>query len=205
MISFFFQAAVVGRFSRNFTPTCAGNSENCCRSLEFVGPRLPWTLTIEASEIRFVSLAEEPMRADLGPERVGSQTRLSCPRDRGCRTLRRMGGRFSRNFGNRHCGIIVGSAVLIALGGPFTTWHFIVVISAQQGCAKEGKAELPKKDSPAIGRSTCGGPSTVLCRAAKSAARMDDHVASVSAQTFLGGVLGGNLAFYTMITSRTGL
>jgi serine/threonine protein kinase len=101
--------------------------------------------------------------------------------------------------------IIVGSAVLIALGGPFTTWHFIVVISAQQGCAKDGKAELPKKDSPALGRSTCGGPSTVLCRAAKSEARMDDHVASVSAQTVLGGVLGGNLAFYTMITSITGL
>ncbi len=31
---------------------------------------------------------------------------------------------------------------------------------------------------------------------------MDDHVASVSAQTVLGGVLGGNLAFYTMITSK---
>src|SRR5579863_6791538 len=65
--------------------------------LPFTGvcrPRLPWTLTIEASEIRFVSLAEEPMRADLGPERVGSQTRLSCPRVRGCRTLRRRGADF---------------------------------------------------------------------------------------------------------------
>jgi hypothetical protein len=71
----------------------------------------------------------------------------------------------------------------------FTTCHFIVVISAQQGC---GKAELPGKDSPAIGRNTCGGPSTFLCGTATSAARMDDHVASVSAQTILGGVLGGN-------------
>src|ERR1035441_5961266 len=31
----------------------------------------------------------------------------------------------------------------------------------------------------------------------------DDACASLSAQTCLGGVLGGNLAFYTMITSKT--
>jgi hypothetical protein len=65
----------------------------------------------------------------------------------------------TRNFGPRHCGIIVGPSLSGCSWRAFTTWHFIVVISAQQGCAKDGKAELPGKDSSATGRNTCGGVS----------------------------------------------
>jgi hypothetical protein len=51
---------------------------------------------------------------------VGSQSRLSCPQDRGGGTLRRRGGRFSRNSGPRHCGIIVGSVVVWLLLAGFS-------------------------------------------------------------------------------------
>ncbi len=195
-----FRVSILG-----FTPTSAGNSENCCRSLEFVpavaAREFHGPFTIDVSQIRFVSSGEEPERGS------GAARKANC-------RVRRIeavglcdaGGRFSRNFGPPAiAGSSSGPSCLVALGGLFATCHFIVVISAQQGCAKDGKAELPGKDSPAIGRNTCGRLSTVLCGTATSAARMDDHVASVSAQTVLGGVLGGNLAFYTMITSRTGL
>jgi hypothetical protein len=80
------------------------------------------------------------------------------------------------------------------------------VISAEQGCAKNGKAEADReefaRDKEKHVRRPIHAP---LQNRNVSGARMDDHVASVSAQTVLGGVLGGNLALYTMITSRIGL
>jgi hypothetical protein len=153
---------------------------------------------------RCSSLAAEPERGDLG---------CNLSARKAVRRVRRIevvglcdaGGRFSRNFGPKLRDHRSGPSVSGCSWRVFTTCHFIVVISAQQGCGKDGKSELPGKDSTAIGRNTCGGPSTVLCGTATSAARMDDHVASVSAQTILGGVLGGNLAFYTMITPKAGL
>ena len=143
--------------SAPFTGVCASGRR----------PRVPWTVTIDASQIRFVSLAEEPERGS------GSARKADC-------RVRRIeavglcdaGGQIFSEFRPppvrdhrrvRRC--------LVALGGLFTTWHLIVVISAQQGCAKDGKAELPGKDSPAIGRNTCGGLSTLLCRTATSVAR----------------------------------
>ena len=73
-------------------------------------------------------------------------------------TLRPQGGQIFSEF--RHPPLPDHRRVrrcLVALGGLVTRWHFIVVISAQQRIAKDGKAELPGKDSPAIGRNTCGG------------------------------------------------
>jgi hypothetical protein len=55
--------------------------------------------------------------------------------------------------------------------------------------ARLKEASLPRYDVARSSRTTCD----VHC----------DGVHRNAAQTFLGGVLGGNLAFYTMITART--
>jgi hypothetical protein len=56
------------------------------------------------------------------------------------------GGQIFSEFRHRHCGIIVGfRRRLVALGGLFTTWHFIVVISSQQRCAKDGKGRTARE------------------------------------------------------------
>ena len=129
-------------------------------------PRVRWTVTIDASQIRFVSLAEEPEGES------GSARKADCSARRiEAVGLCDAGGRFSRNFGPRHCDHRRVRRCLVALGGFFTTCHFIVVISAEQGCAKNGKAEADREDSPAIRRNTCGGLSTLLCRTATSVAR----------------------------------
>ena len=193
MISFFFSRYRRGAdfLGLSFSKTNAGSSEIVA---------VHWSLCqrsqAESSMDRHDRCIPNSIRILGGRTRegiwVGSQSRLSCPQDRRCGTLLRRGQIFSEF---RHPPLGDHRRVrrcLVVLGGVFTTWHFIVVNSAQQGCAKDGKAELPGKDPPAIGRNTCGGLSTVLCRTATSAARMDDHVASVSAQTILGGVLGGN-------------
>jgi hypothetical protein len=78
---------------------------------------------------------------------VGSQSRLLCPQDRVGGTLRRRGADFLGISAPAIAGSSSVRRCLVALGGLFTTWHFIVVISAQQGCAKDGKAELPGKAS----------------------------------------------------------
>ena len=70
------------------------------------------------------------------------------------------------------------------------------------------RQELPGRDSLCErGGTLADAYFCVLCRPAASEAGMDNDrsCASVSAQTVLGGVLGGNSAFYTMITSITGL
>jgi hypothetical protein len=206
MISFFFSGRG-GRFSRTFV------LQDQCRKFREL---LPLTGVCAGGRRPRVPLDRHDRRIPnsiriLGGRtreriRVGSQSRLSCPQDRGGGTLRRRGQIFSEFRppplrDHRRVG-----RCLVALGGLFTTCHFIVVISAERGCAKDGKAEAARegfaRDREKHVRRPIHAP---LQNCNVSGARMDDHVASVSAQTVLGGVLGGNLAFYTMITAITGL
>jgi hypothetical protein len=105
--------------------------------------------------------------------------------------------------------IVVASVVVwLLLMGSSRSGHFIVVIAASKDLPRIAPQELSGRDSPARGeehlRTHIHASSAELQR---QPAGMDDDrpCASVSAQTVLGGVLGGNLAFYTMITSITGL
>ena len=112
------------------------------------------------------------------------------------------GGRQSRNFGPAIAGSFSVRRSLAALGGLFTRWHFIVVIAASEDVPRTTRQELPGKNSPAMGkehlRRHIPGPLHNYNVSGVDGPRC----ASVSAQTVLGGVLGGNLAFYTMITPK---
>jgi hypothetical protein len=91
-------------------------------------PRVRWTVTIDASQIRFVSLAEEPERESGSAHKADCRVRrieavgLCDAGGQICSEFRPPPLRDRRRV--RRC--------LVALGGLFTTWHFIVVISAQQ-------------------------------------------------------------------------
>ena len=114
------------------------------------------------------------------------------------------GGRFSRISAAAIAGSSSGPSLFGCSWRPFHDVAFYCRdLSPTRMC--QGRQGRPEREGFTRDReNTCGGQSTVLCGTARSAARMDDLVASVSAQAVLGGVLGGNLAFYT-ITSRTGL
>jgi hypothetical protein len=164
-------------------------------------PRVRWTVTIDASQIRFVSLAEEPERGS------GSARKADC-------RVRRIeavgfcdaGGRFSRNLGPpATAGSSSSPSVSRCSWRAFHDVPFYCcdlsparMCQGRQGrAAREGFApdrekhvrrpiHAPLQNCNVSGAD--GRPRGIRFR-----------------QTVLGGVLGGNLAFYTMITSRTGL
>jgi hypothetical protein len=205
-----------------------GLSDQCRKFREL----LPFTGVCASMRLEFDSyLWRENPRVDLGPESVGLQRRLSRPQDgrrrwnsaaQGAESLGISAQPLQDHPRIRRC--------VAALGGLFTKWHFVVVIAASKDLPKIARQELPGRYSPAIAeehsRTHIHVSSAELQRqqfavlpskASKEwnlgpepiqiTSQYDDvqRCASVSAQTCLGGLLGGNLAFYTMITSVTGL